>query len=195
MIKVGVTGGIGSGKTLVCSAISAMGYPIYNADSQAKRIVDSSPEVVAAIKNLLGNDIYVDGQLNRKRVSSLVFTDQQLLEKLNGIVHPAVAEHFSNWLLSNNSRSMVVKEAAILFESGAYKGLDKVIVVTAPIEVRIKRIQERDGFDRESIMNRIRNQYPQEELVKMSDYVIENDGVKLILPQIVNVINDILKES
>ena len=194
MIKVGVTGGIGSGKTLVCSAISAMGYPIYNADSQAKHIVDSDPEVVAAIKNLFGDSIYVDGHLNRKKVSSLVFTDQQLLDKLNGIVHPAVAEHFNSWVLSNRSRSMVVKEAAILFESGAYKGLDKTIVVTAPIEVRIKRIQERDGFDRESIMNRIRNQYPQEELVKLSDYVIENDGVKLILPQIVNVINDILKE-
>lgn len=195
MLKVGVTGGIGSGKTLVCSIISAMGYPIFNADFEARRIVDNDSKTIASIKKLFGEDIYINGILDRRRVSGIVFSDQTLLEKLNAIVHPAVIEYFNSWVLHYQSRSIVVKEAAILFESGANKGLDKIIAVSAPIELRVKRVQERDGFSPEAILDRINNQYPQDEIVKRSDYVIENDGVKLILPQIVNVINDLLKDS
>lgn len=194
MIKLGVTGGIGSGKTLVCSVISAMGYPVYNADLEASFIVDSDPNVISSIKQIFGDDIYIKNQLNRKRVSEIVFTNPELLEKLNSIVHPAVAERFISWVHSFSSRSLVVKEAAILFESGAYKGLDKIISVIAPIEIRIERTMKRDGVSRDSVLDRMNNQIPQEELIKKSNYIIENDGVKLILPQIVRIINDLVKE-
>jgi len=195
MIKLGVTGGIGSGKTLVCSVISAMGYPVFNADLEARRIVDSDPRLISTIKNFFGDDIYVNNQLNRKKVSEIVFTDQEKLEKLNSIIHPAVADHFNEWVSQYKSRTLVVKEAAILFESGAYKGLDKIISVVAPTELRVKRVMERDGFSQETVLSRMNNQFPQEELIKRSDYIIDNDGIMLILPQIVRVINDIVKDT
>lgn len=194
MIKLGVTGGMGSGKTLVCSIISAMGYPIFNADLEARRIVDSDPGLVSSIKNLFGDDIYINNKLNRSKVSEIVFTNHDKLEKLNSIIHPAVAAHFNEWVLQYKSRALVVKEAAILFESGAYLGIDKIISVVAPTEVRVNRVMARDGFSRDSILSRMNNQFPQEELIKRSDYIIENDGVKLILPQIVRIINDLVKE-
>jgi len=195
MLKVGVTGGIGSGKTLVCSIISAMGYPVFNADLEARRIIDSDSNVVCSIKKIFGDSIYVNGILNRKEVAEIVFSDPFLLEKLNSIVHPVVAEYFNRWILHYSSRSLVIEEAAILFESGAFRAVDKTIVVTAPNELRIQRIKERDGISRETILGRMNNQLPQEELIKKCDYIIENDGVQLILPQIVRVINDILKDS
>ncbi len=194
MIKLGVTGGIGSGKTLVCSIISAMGYPVFNADLEARQIVDTDRKVILSIESLFGNDIYVNNQLDRIRVAEMVFSNQEMLEKLNSIVHPAVASHFREWLVQYKSSNLVVKEAAILFESGANFGLDKVIVVTSPIELRVNRIVERDGVNTRSIFNRMKNQLPQDELIKRGDYIIENDGVKLILPQIVRVINDLFKD-
>jgi dephospho-CoA kinase len=194
MIKLGVTGGIGSGKTLVCSIISAMGYPVYNADLEARRIIDTDSDVILSIKNLFGDDIYADNQLRRKRVSEIVFSDLELLEKLNSIVHPAVAKHFDEWVMLYQSRSIVVQEAAILFESGAYKSVDKIISVIAPTDIRVKRVQMRDGLSQEIILSRIKSQLPQEELIKRSDYIIENDGVNLILPQIIKIINDLVKD-
>jgi dephospho-CoA kinase len=195
MIKLGVTGGIGSGKSLVCSIISAMGYPIFNADSEARRIVESDFEVISAIKNLFGDGIYLNGYLDRKRVAEIVFSNPTLLEELNSIIHPAVANHFDHWVFQYRYRSLVVKEAAILFESGANRNVDKTLVVTAPLDVRIKRVIERDGLNREEILSRMNNQFTQDELVKRCDLVIENDSDQLILPQIVKVLNDILKGS
>lgn len=195
MIKLGVTGGIGSGKSLVCSIISAMGYPVFNADLEARQIVDTDPIVVCLIKNLFGSDIYINNQLNRKRVAEIAFSNQEMLEKLNSIIHPAVAAHFGSWVDKNKMRKLVVMEAAILFESGAFQGVDRIISVIAPKEVRIQRVFERDGLDKDSIINRMNSQLPQEEIIKRSDYIIDNDGVKLILPQIVRVINDIVKEQ
>jgi len=195
MIKLGVTGGIGSGKTLVCSIISAMGYPVFNADYEARRIVDTDTKVVSSLKKLFGEDIYENNQLRRKKVSEIVFSDLELLEKLNAIVHPAVAEQFNMWVMQYKSRALVVKEAAILFESGAYLGVDKIITVKAPLDLRITRVQERDGLSQDTVISRMNAQLPQEELIKRSDYIIENDGAKLILPQIVRVINDLVKDS
>lgn len=195
MLKLGVTGGIGSGKTQVCSIISAMGYPVFNADSVARWIVEEDSKIISCIKEVFGDDIYVNDLLNRKRVAELVFSNPNLLETLNSIVHPAVKEYFNNWVLKYQSRSLVVEEAAILFESGNYKNLDKIIVVTAPVVLRINRVKERDGVSREAILNRINSQFSQDELIKRGDYIIENDGVQLILPQIVAIINDLLKDS
>ncbi|NOU16094.1 MAG: dephospho-CoA kinase [Bacteroidales bacterium] len=195
MLKLGITGGIGSGKTLVCSIISAMGYPVFNADSVARRIVEEDSKIILCIKEVFGDDIYVNNLLNRRRVAELVFSNPNLLETLNSIVHPAVKEYFNSWVLNYQSRSLVVEEAAILFESGTYKNLDKIVVVTAPLELRINRVKERDGVSREAILNRINSQFSQDELIKRGDYIIENDGVQLILPQIVVIINDLLKDS
>ncbi len=195
MLKLGVTGGIGSGKTQVCSIISAMGYPVFNADSVARRIVEEDSKIISCLKEVFGDDIYVNDLLNRRRVAELVFSNPKLLEKLNSIVHPAVKGYFNNWVLKYQSRSLVVEEAAILFESGTYKNLDKIIVVTAPLELRISRVKERDSVSREAILNRIKSQFSQDELIKRGDYIIENDGVQLILPQIIVIINDLLKDS
>ncbi|NVO10632.1 MAG: dephospho-CoA kinase [Bacteroidales bacterium] len=195
MLKIGVTGGIGSGKTQVCSIISAMGYPIFNADLVARRIVEEDSKIIMSIKEVFGDNIYSNGLLNRKRVAELVFSNPKLLETLNYIVHPAVKDYFNNWVLNYHSRSLVVEEAAILFESDTYKDLDKIIVVSAPLEVRINRVKKRDGMSREAILNRINSQLHQEELIKRGDYIIENDEVQLILPQIVVIINDLLKDS
>ncbi|RPH32875.1 MAG: dephospho-CoA kinase [Bacteroidales bacterium] len=194
MINLGVTGGIGSGKSMVCSIISAMGYPVYNADLEARQLVDSDPDLILSIKELFGEDIYTKNQLDRKRVAEVVFSNQNMLEGLNAIVHPAVTKHYKTWVDSHKTRGLIVKEAAILFESGANIGLEKIVVVTAPLEVRIQRVVKRDGLSEESAMKRMNNQLPQDELVKRGDYIIENDGVKLILPQVVRVINNLVKD-
>jgi len=193
MLKLGVTGGIGSGKTFVCTIISAMGYPVFNADYEAKMLINNDIRVINAIKNLFGDGIYINGELNRKKVAELVFSNSLMLEKLNSIVHPVVIDYFNQWTNQYSSKSIVVKEAAILFESGANIGLDKVIGVVSPLELRIKRVIERDNTSYEAVLNRIKNQYPQEELIKKCDYIIENDGVNLLLPQIINVIDELEK--
>jgi dephospho-CoA kinase len=193
MLKVGVTGGIGSGKTLICSVISAMGYPVFNADLEARQIIDNDPNVVLSVKKLFGDSIYTEGILDRKKVAEIVFSNPILLEELNAIVHPAVGAFFDAWVLQFKSRSLVIKEAAILFESGAYKSVDKTIVVTAPLEIRVKRVMDRDKVSRDVVINRLNNQFPQEELVKRADFVIENDEVQLLLPQIVKVIDILVK--
>lgn len=193
MLKLGVTGGIGSGKTLVCTIISSMGYPVFNADYEAKRLIDNDIQIIDSIKGLFGEEIYSNNQLNRKKVAELVFTNPVLLEKLNSIVHPAVIEYFNQWVDEHKSKSIVVKEAAILFESGANNGLDKIIGVVAPLELRIQRVIDRDKVTYESVLSRINNQYPQDELLKKCDYIIENDGVKLLLPQIVRIIEELEK--
>lgn len=193
MLKLGVTGGIGSGKTFVCTIISAMGYPVFNADYEAKMLINNDIRVINAIKNLFGDEIYINSELNRTKVAELVFSNPVMLEKLNSIVHPVVKDYFNQWANQNISKSIVVKEAAILFESGANIGLDKVIGVVSPLELRIKRVIERDNTSYEAVLNRIKNQYPQEELIKKCDYIIENDGVNLLLPQIIHVIDELEK--
>lgn len=194
MLKLGITGGIGSGKTQVCSIMSAMGYPIFNADSVAKRILDEDSRVIQSIKKVFGDDIYINGFLDKKKLAELVFTNKEALETLNGIVHPVVKEYFGRWILEYHSSALVIEEAAILFESGAYKNLDKIVVISAPLDVRIERVKKRDGISKEAVLKRINNQFPQEELIKRADYVIENDGAQLILPQITFVINDLFKK-
>ncbi len=184
MLKVGVTGGIGSGKSFVCSVISAMGYHVYNSDEEAKKIVNNNPVVVNSIKKLFGEDIYVKGNLDRKKVAELVFTNRILLEKLNKIVHPEVKRHFDNWLKINSQHRIIFQEAAIIFESGANNYLDKVIGVIAPLETRIRRIKERDGVNKKSILNRIGNQISDNELIQKCDYLIYNNDKELIVPQI-----------
>ena len=189
-LKVGITGGIGSGKTTVCRVIEALGYPVYYADVEAKKIIETDSDVIFAISNLFGGDIYNSGCLDRKRLASSVFNNKELLAKLNGIVHPAVARHFQVWANSSNA-PIIFKEAAILFESGLHKLLDKTILVVAPEQVRLQRVIDRDNISVDNVKSRMANQATQDELIKLADYLINNDGKELVLPQLLGVIENL----
>lgn len=195
MISVGITGGIGSGKSMVSQIVKTMGYPVYNADLEARTIVDTKPEVIKQIKLLFGSGIYFEGKLDRAKVSSLVFADNSLLQNLNSIVHPAVAQHFNVWKQNNASAKLTFKEAAIIFESGAYKQVDGVVAVVAPRKLRIARVCQRDGVTPEQVMQRMANQLSDEELVAKSNFVLVNDGIRLLLPQVAELVSKILKDN
>jgi dephospho-CoA kinase len=188
MLRVGVTGGIGSGKTLVCSILQNMGYPVYNADWEAKQIVNSNPKAIADISKLFGPSIYKNGLLDSKRVALEVFSNPQLLKKLNAIVHPLVFEHFNSWCQAHGNQKIVFKEAAIIFESGANKYLDRVVGVFAPLEQRIKWVVARDRIDEDAVRQRIANQMSDHELKKLCNYHIVNSSEVLLLPQVLGVI-------
>ena len=176
MLKLGVTGGIGTGKTTVCEILKDLGCFIFSADIAAKEVQEKNQNVIAEIKQLFGDDIYQNGLPNRKRIAEVVFTDNEKLQRLNAIVHPAVQQAFSDALetahLSNHR--FIIKEAAIMFESGSEKGLDAVIIVAAGLETRLQRLEAR-GITKEDAIKRMKNQLSQEALLEKSKYVIWND--------------------
>lgn len=186
---IGLTGGIGSGKSTVAGVIRNLGYPVYEADQAAKMCVNDSPQLQHQIKQLLGEEAFINGEYNRSYVSQKVFNDPHLLKGLNEIIHPAVQQHFQNWLLLMQT-PFVFKEAAILFESGSYKDCDKVIVVSAPEDLRIERVMNRDHVDESEVLRRMENQWPQEKKVQNADFVIYNGKDDLIIPQT----NDVIKQ-
>jgi len=191
MFKVGITGGIGSGKSTVCEIFESLGVPVFNADKEA-RAITSDPEVRKEIVEFFGEEMYVGDQLQREEMARVVFGDEQKLTKLNSIIHPQVKKAYDRWLLRHNDHPYTLKEAAILFESNGAENLDRVIVVTAPDELRIERVMKRDGVNRESVVNRMNKQWPQEELIKRSDFRIVNDGNELLIPQVLKIHRKIL---
>jgi dephospho-CoA kinase len=186
---IGLTGGIGSGKTMIAKYMKSLGIPVYIADYEAKKIMKSN-EVLNEIRKEFGNTIFDEEKLNNVKLAQFVFNNSAKLEKLNAIVHPLVKKHFDKWLLKHKNSPLIVKEAAILFESGSYKYCDFIITVTAPIETRIQRVLERDKTDRESILKRIQNQWTDEERVLKSDFVIQNSTIK----DTENQVDEILKK-
>jgi dephospho-CoA kinase len=186
---IGLTGGIGSGKTMIAKYMKSLGIPVYIADDEAKKIMKSN-EVLNEIRKVFGNTIFDEEKLNNVKLAQFVFNNSAKLEKLNAIVHPLVKKHFDKWLLKHKNSPLIVKEAAILFESGSYKYCDFIITVTAPIETRIQRVLERDKTDRESILKRIQNQWTDEERVLKSDFVIQNSTIK----DTENQVDEILKK-
>ncbi len=172
---VGLTGGIGSGKTTIGKWFLEKGIPVYNSDNEAKNLINEDPQIVKSLTGLFGDETYQGGTYNSKFVASKVFNDKELLEKLNEIVHPAVFRHFDNWV-KNQTTSFVVKEAAILFESGSYKDCDSIISVVADEEIRIQRVAGRDGSDSEEIRKRMNNQWKDEHRIELSDYIIYNNS-------------------
>lgn len=188
-LRVGVTGGIGSGKSTVCSIIGAMGYPIYSSDVEAKKLMESDVAVVGSIAELFGEHIYINGKLDKQKVAMLVFNDRGLLARLNAIVHPVVVKHFDTWVYNHSSFPIVFQESAILFESGAFRQVNVSILVAAPVDVRVKRVVDRDKVTEGDVRSRVSNQLPEEELLAMADYVIKNDGFNLLLPQVVDIID------
>ena len=195
MIKAGITGGIGSGKTTVCRIFQVMGVPCYLADDRAKALMNENAEVQHQLKSEFGPDIFQNGELDRKNLAGIVFNDRQKLEKLNNIVHPAVEKDFNLWVHNHSGYPLVMKEAALLFESGSYKKLDFIITVTAPEEMRIKRVMERDGVKRDDVLNRMKNQWPQEKKDQQSGYVIKNDGKQLIIPEASRIYEELKRKA
>ena len=174
---IGLTGGIGSGKTTVAKAFEALGVPVYIADDQAATVTQS-PEAQSKILTYFGPDVFQNGKLDRKKLGNLVFSDPEKLKKLNAIIHPLVANNFLEWRQKNEDHPFVIKEAAILFESGSALDCDKIITVTAPLEVKIQRVMQRDQVTQEAVLARIANQWTDAEKIAKSDYVIENLTLK-----------------
>lgn len=185
LLKIGITGGIGSGKSTICKVFASLGIPVYDADSRAKWVMNHDPSLKAKIIAAFGEDSYNEKGLNREYLGKLVFTDPEKTNKLNGLTHPAVGKDFEDWVAQQNAAPYLVKEAALLIESGSYKQLDLLILVTAPEEVRIQRVLQRDKHrTREDVLHVIQRQMPEEEKKKYCQLVIQNDGNTAVLPRI-----------
>ena len=185
MLKVGITGNIGSGKTTVSRIFEVLGIPVFYADIAAKHVMVNDEILITAIKGAFGDASYFDdGSLNRKHIANIVFNDEKELAVLNSIVHPAVFRAFDNWVKQYNDVPYVLKEAALLFESDSYKMCDKTIMVTAPLPMRIQRVAARDGMSEAEIMSRESKQFTEEKKAKLADYVIRNDNSELVIPQV-----------
>lgn len=187
MIKVAVTGGIGAGKSVVCSVFSKLGIPVFDADSAAKEIINFNKEARSKLIRLFGEDIYLPNDtIHRKKLAEIIFNDQIALRNVNNIVHPLVYDNFKNWTKTQNS-PFVIQEAAIVFENGHTDRFDKIITVTAPVEVKIERCLMRDNNSRENVIERMKNQLPDEYKIAHADFVIYNDDKQMILPQIIEI--------
>ena len=193
MFKVGVTGGIGAGKSLICSILERMGYPVFYSDIEAKKIITLNHQVRIDLIELFGIQIFKDHQLDRKLLANLLFSDSTLIEKMNAIVHPKVREEFENWALSQDSQ-LVFNEAAILFETGSYKNFDATILVTAPLEIRLSRVINRDNSIRADVQKRIDNQWSDDQKLILSTYRIQNDDIQSVLDQLDEVLYELIKK-
>ena len=194
MVKVGLTGGIGSGKSTVSNILISKGFSVYNSDNRAKWLMNNNDNLKSNIISIFGNQSYIKESLNRKYISSKVFNDSLKLKELNNLVHPLVALDFNNWLSNQNTNDIVFKEAAILIESGAHKEMDKIIVVACPKNIRIERVLKRDGNNSESVDKRMQNQISENEKINYADFVINNSGSKSdLLKELESVISELKK--
>lgn len=186
MLKIGVTGGIGSGKSVACEIFKILNIPVYNADEQAKKLINSDPGIIEKLTERFGQDIYINGNLDRKKLSAIIFNNKKELTFVNETVHPRVFAHFDEWLELNKNNNYIIKEAALLFETGSYKDLDKIILVTASEDIRIKRVMERDKIKEEAVKKIIENQLKESKKIKKANYIIHNEGDSLLIPQVLD---------
>lgn len=185
MLKLGITGGMGSGKTTACRLFELWGIPVYYADIRAKALMTEDAALRKALTGLFGKEIYLaDGALNRPHLAGLVFQNEPMLNKLNSLVHPAVKHDYERWHLKQKNVPYTIKEAALMFESGSYKQLDAVITVTAPIELRIQRTMQRDRTTREAVLHRIRHQLGETERNRRAQYVLHNNEHHSLIEQV-----------
>lgn len=189
MLKVGITGGIGSGKSTIAQLFTMWGYPVYSADVRSKWLINNDQQVKEDLINTFGKEIYKE-ELDRKALAAIVFSDKEALSQLNNITHPAVEQDFNEWCTKQES-SIVFKEAAILFESNTHKSVDKVICVTAPEITRVQRVMKRDNASAKEVMSRIANQWPEDEKIKLSDFVIYADEKRLVITQALDIIEQL----
>jgi dephospho-CoA kinase len=183
---IGLTGGIGSGKSVVAKIFATLGIPVFNADDEAKRIMQTSPEIKSKLIQQFGMDIYNESGLDKEKLASIVFDDPFQLQLLNAIVHPVTIQAAKAWAAKQTS-PYVIKEAALIFESGAADGLLKVIGVTAPLSLRTHRVMQRDGITKEQVDARMRNQISDTIKMRLCDYVIENNNQQMVLPQVLDI--------
>ncbi|PTN07779.1 dephospho-CoA kinase [Mangrovibacterium marinum] len=185
MIKVGVTGGIGSGKSTICHFFRTIGIPVFEADTEAKKLINNSETIRYQLKALFGPEIYLPNQsIDRKKLASLIFNSPSLLQKVNGVVHPEVRNYFFQWCEQQTS-AYIIHEAAIMFESGFYEMMDYTLLVTAPEEMRIQRVIKRENTDAQSVRARMEKQWTDEQKAALADFIIQNDGTKLVVPQLI----------
>lgn len=192
MKKVGLTGGIGSGKTTVAQIFETIGTPVYYADIEAKKILNEDDFVIEQIISEFGN-IYNNKIIDRKKLAEIVFNEPQKLDKLNSIVHPAVYKHFENWCILKKDFPYIIEEAAILFESDSYKKMDKIITVFAPEDIRIERVCNRDNMSKENVVARIRNQMDDKKKIELSDFVVNNFDNNMLISQVLTIHEKLLE--
>lgn len=195
MLRVGLTGGIGSGKSTVARVFEVLGIPIFNSDIQAAVIMHTNSKVKQGLVKEFGEDIYHAGILNKALLRKLIFNNEKNKNFVNNLVHPEVRKAYQLYTETHNNVPYVMQEAAILFESGAYKIQDKNITVVANRDIRIKRITERDGIDESMVKNIMNQQLPEEEKKKLSDFTIDNNGTMLVIPQVLTIHKQLLKET
>lgn len=191
MIKIGVTGGIGSGKSIVSTLLQLHGIPVYNADEETKELNNTSPNIKEQLTKHFGKDLYLNGELNKKKFANIIFNDPEKLKLANSIIHPEVLKHFKEWCSQNSNHSIVALEAAILFESDFHIYLDKVITVYSPHSIRIERVSQRDKVSAEMVENRMQHQMPETDKIRMSEYVIVNDYENSLIKQVGSLLEDI----
>ena len=193
---IGITGGIGSGKSTVSQIISHLGYKVYNSDARAQEIINDNKLIKDKLIESFGSDIYQGSKLNKRYVSKLIFNDESAKNKINSIVHPEVIDDFKNWVKENIIEKFLFKESALLFESSSYKDLDRTVYVYSDRKIRIERVKKRDPHrSRNEIEKIIQNQISSDEANKLTDYKLVNDQKKLLLPKVVKLLDDIHKDS
>ncbi|MEP1096649.1 MAG: dephospho-CoA kinase [Cyclobacteriaceae bacterium] len=185
---IGITGGIGSGKSTVCEIFEVLGVKVYYADDQAKRLMESHSEVVEKVKSIFGDKAYIDGRLNRSHISQEAFKNKVLLEQLNGVVHPAVKKDFEDWVSHHSSEKLLLKEAALLIEAESYQALDSLVLVVASEQTRIERVLARDNHrNEEEIKKIISEQLTDKAKMAFADFIIDNDGGKSLIQQTMSI--------
>ena len=192
-IRLGVTGGIGSGKSSVCRVFNVLGIPVFYSDPEAKAIMNNDLSVRSKINAIAGKDLYLSGNLDREELSTMIFNDEELLGRVNALIHPLVFQNFIQWA-DKQIAPYVIMEAAILFESGASELVDKVLTVVAPLDQRIERTVKGNQLTREQVMDRIRNQMDDDIRVKNSDYIIYNSENDMIIPSVLRIHRDLLRQ-
>jgi len=191
IFRLGVTGGIGSGKSTVCKTFNVLGVPVFSADDESRIIMDTNTQLRDDLNNLIGEDLFASGELDRTKMASIIFNDSSLLGSVNRLVHPLVFSKYKEWCKKQCS-DYVIFEAAILFEAGAEEHVDKILAVIAPLEERISRVMKRNKMSREQVMERVKNQISDEEMIKLSDFYINNSDNIMIIPKVIEIHNSIL---
>lgn len=187
---VGITGGIGSGKSVVAKILHEMGYPVYSSDQRAKELMHEDASIVEGLKTMFGEEAYVNQELNRAYIATQIFKDESKRTAMNNLVHPAVRKDFNEWVERQNS-PLVFQESALLFETGNYRSFDAVFLVSAPEDVRMKRVKERDHLSDEQVLSRFKAQMSEEEKRTLTNYVVDNSGNEFLIPQILKLIKEI----
>ncbi len=194
-MKIGITGGMGSGKSFVCSIIENLGYPIFYSDKEAKWLMENNASLIAEIKKIVGNNAYTNNKINKEEIRKYIFDSAEKRKKLNEIVHPAVTQHFDYWAQQFKSNSLLFNESALLIETGSYKKFDKIILITASQDVKIKRLIQRENVSKEEIRLRMNSQLSDEVKKDHADYIIENNETDFLLPKIFTIIDQLKKDS